>query len=681
MAQYASPGVYVEEVPSATKPIAGVSTSTAGFIGILPLSYRIPTGVSRSKVFAGDGKTTSFPLANDPVADQKVSVEGRTVSSSKITSAPPWNNLEILVTALPSDIVTVDYTGVARTTAFAKVEDIADKKLKLILQNGETINGVPAVTKGDTTTTVNSTFDAKTNVVTLTENVTGAVTVTYKVDGKDVPLGTYKDLPISLADAITASNQPAVKINYGPLAADQYTTTGKKINIKTTEIPPPPGATILVDYSIGPQTQQAVVVKDQTQSIALQYYPVLKESVTAAIGNDAVAADALQVQNNLTLGTASLTIYKPAQGGPTTITYKVLPTFNPAAGAGEPVRCNSFSDYKKAFGDFSSDENQRNLTHAVYGFFNNGGTTCYVTYLTVANLVNDIAKALDAFERISDISIVVAPGIGADNDDIRNSIAAHCAKMGDRFAIFDGPSPKTAGADDIDKLTKIKANQGFMPQSTTYAAWYYPWIKVVDPVTKMLGPDTDGTIYVPPSGHIAGVYARVDNTRGVHKAPANEPIYGALDVAHKLSNTEQGILNPKGVNCIRVLNNSILVWGARTVGGDANADLKYVNVRRTLLYLRKSVYEGTQWVVFEPNTPALWQKITRNVDAFLTNVWRSGALFGTTAQEAFYVKCDAETNPPELRDLGQVVTEIGVAIVRPAEFVIFRISQWSGPGQ
>jgi uncharacterized protein len=140
-------------------------------------------------------------------------------------------------------------------------------------------------------------------------------------------------------------------------------------------------------------------------------------------------------------------------------------------------------------------------------------------------------------------------------------------------------------------------------------------------------------------------------------------------------------LNPKGVNCIRSLNDNILVWGARTVGGDANADLKYINVRRMLLFLRESIDEGTQWVVFEPNTPALWQKITRNVTAFLTNVWRSGALFGTTPQEAFYVKCDAETNPPELRELGQVVTEIGVAIVRPAEFVIFRISQWTAPSK
>ena len=156
---------------------------------------------------------------------------------------------------------------------------------------------------------------------------------------------------------------------------------------------------------------------------------------------------------------------------------------------------------------------------------------------------------------------------------------------------------------------------------------------------------------------------------------------GALGLRYNLSKNQQDGLNPRGVNCIRSMNGNIRVWGARTAGGDANADLKYVNVRRTLIYLRESIDEGTQWVVFEPNTPALWQKITRNVTAFLTNVWRSGALFGNTAAEAFYVKCDAETNPPELRELGQVVTEIGVAIVRPAEFVIFRISQFSAPSQ
>jgi len=185
---------------------------------------------------------------------------------------------------------------------------------------------------------------------------------------------------------------------------------------------------------------------------------------------------------------------------------------------------------------------------------------------------------------------------------------------------------------------------------------------------------------MPPSGHIAGVYARVDNERGVHKAPANETIRGALDVTQRLSKAHQDGLNPKGVNCIRLLNDNILIWGARTVGGDANADLKYINVRRTLLFLRQSIDLGTQWVVFEPNSPALWQRITRSVTAFLMNVWRSGALFGDTPAQAFYVKCDKETNPQSSIDAGQVVTEIGVAIVRPAEFVIFRISQMAGGG-
>ena len=189
-------------------------------------------------------------------------------------------------------------------------------------------------------------------------------------------------------------------------------------------------------------------------------------------------------------------------------------------------------------------------------------------------------------------------------------------------------------------------------------------------------PKGDGRIFVPPSGHVAGIYARVDNTRGVFKAPANEVILGALELKYNISKAQQDGLNPQGVNCIRELNGARKVWGARTIGGDANGEWRYINVRRSMLYLRESIDEGTQWAVFEPNDQNLWAKITRNVSAFLAIQWRAGMLFGSTAQEAFYVKCDAETNPPELREIGQVVTEIGVAIVRPAEFVIFRISQW-----
>ena len=360
--------------------------------------------------------------------------------------------------------------------------------------------------------------------------------------------------------------------------------------------------------------------------------------------------------------------------------------FTTGSVAKTPVLITNWTQFTKLFGDLVGDETATatadssptvdqghlNLAQAVYGFFNNGGSRCFVVRITD---VTDLGDALAAFATIDEIAMVAFPG--NTDDSVRDAIVTHCVNTADRFAILDGP----ATASDLTDLTKIPAAGGIAPKNTDFGAWYFPWIKVFDPATKLLTPSGDGSVGVPPSGHIAGIYARVDTERGVHKAPANEAIRGALDVTQPLAKADQDGLNPKGVNCIRVLNGNIFVWGARTVGGDANADLKYINVRRTLLFLRESIDEGTQWVVFEPNSPALWQKISRNVTDFLTNVWRSGALFGTTAAEAFYVKCDAETNPPELRELGQVVTEIGVAIVRPAEFVIFRISQWTAPSK
>jgi uncharacterized protein len=347
----------------------------------------------------------------------------------------------------------------------------------------------------------------------------------------------------------------------------------------------------------------------------------------------------------------------------------------------EPMLITNWSQFVGNFGDLTGDASKTaapgnptvdagymHLAHAVYGFFNNGGARCYVARVTAAGDLDDV---LHAFEAIDEIALVCAPGQLADS--IRDKIVAHCARMGDRFAILDGPE----SAQDLGTLTRTAADStpGVMPKKTDMAAWYYPWVKVFDPGTQLRVAGSGGEMAVPPSGHLAGIYARVDTERGVFKSPANEVIRGALGVTHALSKADQGGLNPKGVNCIRVLNDNIYVWGSRTVGGDSNADLKYVSVRRTLLFLRESIEEGTQWAVFEPNTPALWAKISRNVTAFLTTVWRSGALFGSTAQEAFYVKCDAETNQPQDREEGRVVTEIGVAIVRPAEFVIFRVSQ------
>jgi len=371
-----------------------------------------------------------------------------------------------------------------------------------------------------------------------------------------------------------------------------------------------------------------------------------------------------------------------------------LQTFQVTAAPFETKLCTNFSEYTSRFGSFSADDpntpgqalhpGHRALTHAVYGFFQNGGTRCFVARIPSENGA-DIDRALAACESIDAVAIVAAPGL--HGQDVWNRLVTHCKICEDRFAILDcPPEVGTDGELDVTLLTYDTPNS-VLPQRDRNAAFYFPYIEVIDPAKQMQDQDPArgiatkywGRLFVSPSGHIAGIYARTDEERGVHKAPANSAILGALNVKYYIGKPRQELLNPQGVNCIRNMNGNITIWGARTIGGDKNGEWKYINVRRFFLFLRESIDEGTQWVVFEPNDATLWGKIRRNVSAFLTNVWRSGALFGATPEEAFYVKCDAETNPPEVRELGMVVTEIGVAIVRPAEFVVFRVTQAIGP--
>jgi phage tail sheath protein FI len=341
---------------------------------------------------------------------------------------------------------------------------------------------------------------------------------------------------------------------------------------------------------------------------------------------------------------------------------------------------NSWTEFTQAFGDFQAGNQY--LAHAVYGFFNNGGSRCWV--IRLAGVAQDFAKNLDAalgqFENIDEIAIVAAPlppdTAQAALNAAQASIVAHCEKMEDRVAVLDSARDITndnlvLSADDTGIWRPAADPKG-------YGAFYFPWIAVADP----LG-DAGARVTVPPSGHLAGVYARSDAERGVHKAPANEVLRGALGVRYPVSKILQGTLNPVGVNCIRAFDGTVKVYGARTLASDPQGDPEwtYINVRRLVNFLRESIDQGTQWVVFEPNAPDLWSRIRRNVGSFLTGVWATGALLGVTADQAFYVRCDETTNPPETRDLGQVVTEVGVAIVRPAEFVVFRLSQWAGPAQ
>jgi phage tail sheath protein FI len=275
---------------------------------------------------------------------------------------------------------------------------------------------------------------------------------------------------------------------------------------------------------------------------------------------------------------------------------------------------------------------------------------------------------IDTLTRIDDVNILCIPD--RTDQTVQQAMIAHCENMGDRFAILDparNALPFGAGS-ILDQRANLESQRG-------YAALYYPWLGVSDPQGS-----NGQTIMIPPSGHIAGIYARSDTQVGVHKAPANEMITSALSLERQLTETELGELNIEGINVIRTFPNRArpTVWGARTTAPAAEAPWRYVNVRRLLLYIEESIEEGIRWAVFEPNDLALWEKLKRTIGEFLARVWRDGALFGATPEEAFYVKCDEELNPEPVRALGQVIVEVGVAPVRPAEFVIVRIGQWAG---
>jgi phage tail sheath protein FI len=247
----------------------------------------------------------------------------------------------------------------------------------------------------------------------------------------------------------------------------------------------------------------------------------------------------------------------------------------------------------------------------------------------------------------------------------------HCEAMRDRFAVLDGANDATP-LKEGGGLQKQRAD--LKTATAAYGALYFPWIKIPDPSAK---PDKPQLLEVPPSGHIAGVMARSDNRVGVHKAPANEPVRGAVDLTYALNDTEHGALNHNHINALRRFpGGPPLVWGARTLSDDTA--WRFVNVRRLVCFIEDSITEGVRWAVFAPNNTSLWKGLERTISEFLTRVWEAGALFGRTAKEAFYVKIDEELNPPAVRQLGQVFVEIGLQPTGPAEFVVLRFGLWDG---
>src|SRR2546422_1680656 len=342
----------------------------------------------------------------------------------------------------------------------------------------------------------------------------------------------------------------------------------------------------------------------------------------------------------------------------------------------QPTRVGSFEQYEKVFG--ASDST---MTYALRGFFDNGGRVAYVLNVAPGSGLDPMPddfigqqgtepRGLQALERVDDVDLLVAPDLmyhyrrsaGFQQPGhvlaVQRAMVEHCEKLHDRFCLLD-PLP----GDGLEEAIAWRARF-----DSSHASFYFPWIKVRK--------REDVLLEVPPSGHVAGLIAQNDRQEGVHRAPANQPLQGLVDVARRVRKRERDHAFDRRVNTLVPFpGRGIRIWGARTLGSDPA--FVQINVRRLFILVRKSVEKYAQWVVFEPNEPSLWKKMVRSIDVFLGDLWKEGALVGAAQDEAYYVKCDEETNPPEARDAGELICEIGISPVKPAEFIVIRIHQWT----
>ncbi len=586
---YQTPGVYIREVDSGAKPIASVSTSTPGFLGLFhfspPTDAIAITGSDGSKELTGK------------VVPQLVDASGKVAGNA-------------------------NEAGTALVEAFQlKNRHVKDVQALLKL-NGHSKAKVEKGTKGKTK------ISDGTSTVQVPDSVLDAAGKVVSDDDAAV-----EDMLNSI-HATFALDKPAPKHAKDLLSAYGYSFSSAQ------------GTAMLSEYSVAPV---GITNKSEFFRWLQSYfseYLISTRSVEDLVGQSFddpdEAADAV---------------------------FEAL-----ANDAG----------LKQEFADFLSQPHVFNFVAGVNGFYDNGGGKCYVYLMGVQDTDCSIREnqadklGLYAFDDCDDMALMVATGL---NFNQQRELLEHCETRKDRFAILDGP---IVSAGDMDVQASDKG----------YGAAYVPWVKVTKPSwynanqdhIKVSGPlrrklikAGKNELYVPPSGHMAGLYARVDGDRGVHKAPANEILMGITGLSQNINRIEQGQYNDRGINVVRIFKDrGIRVWGARTLATKSDPSWKYINVRRLFIMVEQSIMNGMQWSVFEPNDHNLWAKLNRDVRAYLLRVWRSGALFGRTAEEAFYVKCDDETNPRYLIDAGQVNVQIGICPVKPAEFVVFSIGQWDG---
>ncbi|MFC5702291.1 phage tail sheath family protein [Cohnella faecalis] len=567
MAEYLSPGVYVEEFESGSKPLEGVSTSTAGFIGLaqrgpvegLPQLVTSPADFQRQfggylsesafgsyrylaysvDQFFANGGSRCFVMRVAPSDAKAASNEGRGAEALSIVAKNPgaWGSL-VKVVVTPA------------SKAKTQIYEANGTRYRVKSTNGFYAGDVVTFTSGGDTQW-NRIVSVQDGVIELAEELDGDVVDAALLPTKLLATSEF-DLIVAFGDEVEQFD----KVSLNPEAPSYVDKVAARSNLV--------------------QVQSLIVSEGAVAPF---------EAVTG------VAEGKLEF----------------------------------VLGGGSDGTVGSI-----AASDFMGEDRGPGRRTGIQAFID-----------------NDV------------VSIMAVPGVTDAN--VQLALVAHCENLGSRFAVLDIPREKTKVADVLTHRDLF---------DSSYAALYNPWLSVFDPLDKR-------NIFVPPSGTIAGIYSRSDTSRGVQKAPANEVLRGVVGLDVQYNKGEQDILNPKGVNLIRSFpGQGIRVWGARTVS--SNPLWKYINVRRLFIFLEESIKTGTNWVVFEPNNEQLWARVQRTIDAFLTRVWRDGALMGTSAAEGFYIDIGRSTMTQDDIDNGRLICVIGVAPVKPAEFVIFRITQKTG---
>lgn len=656
MPEYLAPGVYVEEVSYRAKSIEGVSTTTTGFVGParygpVDLELDVITSLGEFERVYGDRQKLQF--AQDNVMHNYLwhatraffQEGGRRLYISRVFKPAAGSDGHARFTIGAGD------TALSIKARFPGAMG-SEMRVRLTLRLGQNILSSEPVLNSEGR---------------ITTDAGGAVLTRPKV-------GSLQD-----RDIVWISNlaSPLSPVTEGPgdfyVASSVFDTAAREWTWEFNAVPTAPPISPLSSQF---QTKLTLQQLNPDQDHDTVRVVTLSVAVTNADGETQIWDD-LPLDPKHQRAGAPDSPFDLFSENPGSLSQALrLPiVITPGIGLTDGLdvlqtllQYNLQSPLRDQLNDLSSSDNQRSIVVQLAGG-NDGERPTAAEYEGEASPASTKKTGLKSLEGIDDISIVAAPGstYGYQKaayrpvaQTITGLLIAHAENMRYRIAVLD--------SGDDQAIADVLALRGRV--DSKYAALYYPWVSILDPVTQR-------EINLPPSGFVAGIYARNDINRAVYKAPANEVVNLAIGFEQLLNKSQQDVLNPQGVNCFRYfVGRGFRLWGARTISSDP--EWKYVNLRRYFAYLEHSIDKGTQWAVFEPNGDALWANIRRTIEDFLFNEWVSGALLGEKPEKAFFVRCDRSTMTQNDLDNGRLVCQIGVAPLRPAEFVIFRIGQWTG---